>query len=134
MGPNAPTSRYRPSGTIASMAAGVRLSLPLLLLGAVVLGACGSDSPEPEPATTVLTEPAPLTSDTTGYSDNPCFKFPTEVLRLQNDYLQALKGVAGADPNVYGARARAILDEARAWGCEDPKGLTMFFGGSLPPP
>ena len=116
------------------MAAGARPSLRVLLLVTILPLACGGDSAEPEPVTTVLTEPAPLTSDTTGYSDNPCFKFPTEVLRLQNDFMQASRGIAGADPNVYGSRARAILDEARAVGCEDPKGLSMFFGGTLPPP
>ncbi len=105
----------------------MRRTLPILLLVAIVAGACGGDSPDPEPATTVLTEPAPLTSDTTGYSDNPCFKFPTQVLRLQNDYFQALRGVRGADPAEYRDRAQAILDEARSNGCPDPKGLNMFL-------
>ena len=108
----------------------VRRALPLLLLGLIVLGACGRDAPsEPEPATTVLTEPQNLTSDTTGYSDNPCFKFPTEVLKLQNDYFLEQRGVAGADPVKYRTEAQAILDEARAKGCPDPKGLNMFLSG-----
>ena len=103
--------------------------LPILLLSLVLLGACGSDaSSNPEPATTVLTAPEPLTSDTTGYADDPCFKFPTEVLKLQNDYFLETRGVAGADPVKYRERAQAILDEARSKGCPDPKGVSMFFG------
>ena len=85
-----------------------------------------SESSDPEPATTVLTEPQNLTSDTTGYSDNPCFKFPTEVLKLQNDYFMDVKGIAGADEAAYRRKAQAIVDEARSLGCPDPTGLNMF--------
>ena len=101
--------------------------LPFVLFVGIVAGACSSSDSSTEPATTVLTEPQPLTSDTTGYSDDPCFKFPVDVLRLQNDYFQAVRGIVGADPAVYRDRAQAILDEARSRGCPDPKGLNMFL-------
>ena len=99
----------------------------MLLLLTLVLGACGGESPKTEPATTVLTEPQNLTSDTTGYSDSPCFKFPTQVLKLQNDYFTEVRGIAGADEAEYRRKAQAILDEARNLGCPDPKGLNMFL-------
>jgi hypothetical protein len=95
-------------------------------MGAV---ACGSDPAEPEAPTTVLTEPEPITTDTTGYADNPCFKFPVEVLRLQNDYRLEQRGVAGP-PDIarYRARAQALVDEAQALGCPRPVGLNQFLG------
>lgn len=72
--------------------------------------------------------PPDSSPDTTGYSDNPCFKFPVEVLRLQNDFRIASRGVAGPpDIGPYRERAQAILAEARSLGCPDPVGLNSFL-------
>lgn len=110
------------------MSNGVRRVVPVLLLLTLAFGACGgSESSDPEPATTVMTEPQNLTPSTTSYLQNPCFGFPTRVLRLQNDYRMDVRGIAGADEAAYRRRAQAILDEARSLGCPDPRGLNMFL-------
>ena len=95
-------------------------------LAAAVLGllGCGEGGTTAEPTTTAptstLAEPTTTTSD-------PCFKFPVLVLRLQNDYRQELRGVAGADPAKYRARAQALVDEAHSLGCPTPVGLNSFL-------
>lgn len=93
----------------------------------LVLGSCSQSREEPEAPTTVLTEPVPPSPDTTGYSDNPCFKFPVEVLKLHNDYREDVRTFAGADEAAYKRRARALVDEARSVGCPMPTGLSTFL-------
>jgi hypothetical protein len=102
-----------------------RIVVTLLLLAAAS-GACGNGSPTSEP-TTVVTEPVPETPGTTSYIASPCFKFPTEVLKLQNDFRIESRGVALPDAAKYRARAQALLDEARRLGCPDPVGLSSFL-------
>jgi len=92
-----------------------------LVLALTVGGCVSSDSSEP--ATTVPTTVAVTTTATT----DPCFKFPVLVLRLQNDFRLAQRGVAGASPSEYRDRAQALVDEAHSLGCPTPVGLTSFL-------
>ena len=96
----------------------------MLLTGVLALGGCGdggtSSVPSTTAPTTTVAEPSTTTSD-------PCFKFPVLVLRLQNDYRQEQRGIAGADPAKYRARAQALVNEARSLGCPTPVGLNSFL-------
>ena len=94
---------------------------------AALLAGCGGDAASPDPVTTVITEPPADTSGTTSYIKSPCFKFPTEVLKLQNDYRIEARGVAMPDIARYRARAQALVDEARSLGCPEPVGLSSFL-------
>lgn len=89
---------------------------------AVISGACVS-SDSSEPTTTRVTTGTSTTTSTT----DPCFKFPVLVLRLQNDFRQAQRGVRGAHPSEYRAPAQALVDEAHSLGCPTPVGLTSFL-------
>lgn len=98
----------------------------MLALAAVPLAvACGGGDESPAPTTSSTTvEEAPTTTHPT---ENPCFKFPLEVLRLQNDYRRDSRGIAGADEAAYRTRAQALLDESRRLGCPQPTGLSSFL-------
>ncbi len=96
------------------------------VLAAAVLGlvGCGDGGTTAEPTTTAPSSTVP--EPTTATSD-PCFKFPVLVLRLQNDYREERRGIAGADPAKYRARAQALVDEAHRLGCPTPVGLNSFL-------
>ncbi len=88
---------------------------------ALMAGACVSyDSSEP------ITTVATMATTTTNTSD-PCFKFPVLVLRLQNDFREASRGIVAPDRAAYRARAQALVDEAHSLGCPTPVGLTSFL-------
>ncbi|MCA1691482.1 MAG: hypothetical protein ABR540_00625 [Acidimicrobiales bacterium] len=86
----------------------------------LVAVACGSGDEEPETTTTVPTSIVEEAPTTTSYLQNPCFGIPTEVLRLQNDYRDAVRTFAGADEAEFRARAQALVDRAAQNGCPPP--------------
>lgn len=89
---------------------------------ALMAAGCGDDTAS-ETTTTV----PPTVATTTTSTTDPCFKFPVLVLRLQNDFREAQRGVRGAHPSEYRGRAQALVDEARSLGCPTPVGLTSFL-------
>ena len=89
---------------------------------ALMATACGGDG-----STDTTTTVRPTVATTTTSTTDPCFKFPVLVLRLQNDFRQAQRGVRGADPSEYRGRAQALVDEAHSLGCPTPVGLSSFL-------
>jgi len=87
--------------------------------------ACGEGGGSSDP-TTIPPAPSTEAPATTNTSD-PCFKFPVLVLRLQNDFREASRGIIAPDRAEYRARAQALVDEARSLGCPMPVGLTSFL-------
>lgn len=95
----------------------------ILALAFSAATACGDDDGSSDATTTAPSTVAPTTTNTS----DPCFKFPVLVLRLQNDFRQAQRGVAGASPSDYRDQAQALVDEAHSLGCPTPVGLTSFL-------
>jgi len=102
-----------------------------IVLGALSLAlvACGGggSSTESGPTTTPSTAAIPTTTPTTSYTQNPCFKFPVEVLRLQNDWRLEQRGIREPDKEPYRRRAQALVDEARQLGCAPLVGLSSLL-------
>ena len=105
---------------------GARLCLAVVAL-CLLVASCGGEPAEPEPTTTAPTAVEDTAPGTTGYADNPCFKFPVQVLQLQNDYRRDVRSIVGADEPGYRRRAQALIDEAQRLGCPRPVGLESFL-------